>query len=1636
MKFKILFIALLCSAFSWGQVSILSAGTAYTQNFNTLATSGTTNVWADNTTIASWYSNRTVYIGDDGTNTTGGIHSYGTTASSERALGTLTSGSVATAYIGGRYINNTGASVASFDISYRGEEWRQNATAQTLVFEYQVGATTLTTGTWTPVTSLNFTGPKIGTAGALDGNVSGNFLTIIGNVTVAVNNGQEIWFRWTKTSSNSSGLAIDDVSVTASLSVGCSTPTNQTATLTTSNSTPTSADFSWSNGGGATGTVITVRPTATAEVAPVNATSYTPNTNYTTAPETAVSSGNKVVYLNTGATTTTTSLTPGTQYTATAYAYNTPNCYFTTLPETVSFYTLANEPTAHAASFSCNTIATSQINLSFSAANTITNASGYIILYGENTIPTGVPTDGAFHAPGTVFGNATVAGYTATAADTTLNVTGLNGGTTYYFMLVPYGITAATSPTFNYRTTATIPITSGCITSLAPEINVKGIIGSNPSIADGDTTPQGTDNTLFTTIVVGNSQAKNFRIQNLGNAPLSITTITKVGGTAPSDFAVSGITLPTSIAVGASLDFTVTFSPSAAGTRNTTLTIANNDANENPYDFVIQGTGTVVASIDMNVKGNAQSIPDNSIYPIGTNFTAFGIATVGVTTVTRTFTIENLGTTDMTLSGTPFVVVTGPHAALFTVTAQPASATVTGGSSVTFDITFNPNTPGAKNATVVIASNDPDENPYNFNISGTAKGTNNIYVYGNGNDVNSGATTTALTNLTNFGSNAVTTGVKQNTFVVSNLSGASRYFSNITISGPDAAMFSVVAQTTNNALGSGNSTSFTINFTPTTIGTKNATITFSSYTDSARTLQDSNDPPTYTFAVSGIGIVYTVCNIGAVQTIAQQDFETAPATPTLGYAYTTDGTVTVAGGTYDNGSGPKNAFVGAKSFQFTGIGTGAVKTTVITLNAVDASQYTSVNLSLKTGAFRTGTTQGLDVNDFVQVESSTDGGTNWSTEAVLRAYSNSRWDFAATGVFNAYYTGTNNGATIDSRNGNAELPNGYATYYVRNLPAASNLLLRLTLTVDRNDEIWAIDNIKIEGQIPQITTWDGATWSAGFPTSNMKAIFDGNYTTSALPNQGSIQACECQINSGKIVAIAAGYNFEIQSNLTNEGVLNIANNASLIQINDGAINSGAGVTNATRTTSSYELYDYTYWSSPIFNPTFNSALSAWRMDYSFLFNTANFQDILTAATGAAPADSFDDNGDAWQHVAGTDLMIPAKGYAVMAPTSGTFPTTANVTFSGKPNNGIITIPMALSQNASNANDDFNLIGNPYPSAIYADSFINLNANISGTLYFWTHIGNISTSNPGPDLFNFITDDYAMYNLSGGTAASSTGSTVPTGYIASGQGFFVEATTATEVTFNNLMRNKNYNNTSFYRPAANNLTTNKLGDDPVKSRVWLNFQNPDGMFSQQLIAYDANATLGYDRGYDGFVNLARNYVSFYSFIDNDKYRIQSRSSFNMDDIVPLGFFCAVTGNFTISINSFDGVFANQNIYLQDNLLNTIHDLKQAPYSFTSNYGTYNNRFVLRYTDTALGSESFETIDNNLVLAASNNQISIRSTVQKMTSVVVYDLLGREIAKDTNTLENEIVFTNIKAKNQALIVKIKLENGQTVTRKIIL
>jgi uncharacterized protein len=214
-------------------VSLTTLGTPITQNFDTLATSGATNTWTDDSTLLGLYAqfslqptNPTIYIANAGSTSNGAIYSFGTGTSTERAFGSVASGTPGNIFYALKLTNNTGSTITSLDIDYIGEQWRNggNTSAQQLDFQYQVAspgtitdANAPSTG-WTDFNTLDFVSPTVGaTAVALDGNTAANQTAKSANLPVTVSGGQEIWLRWmdTNDAGNDHGLAIDDFSVTA-----------------------------------------------------------------------------------------------------------------------------------------------------------------------------------------------------------------------------------------------------------------------------------------------------------------------------------------------------------------------------------------------------------------------------------------------------------------------------------------------------------------------------------------------------------------------------------------------------------------------------------------------------------------------------------------------------------------------------------------------------------------------------------------------------------------------------------------------------------------------------------------------------------------------------------------------------------------------------------------------------------------------------------------------------------------------------------------------------------------------------------------------------------------------------------------------------------------------------------------------------------------------------------------------------------------------------------------------------------------------------------------------------------------------------------------------------------------------------
>ncbi|AWA29033.1 hypothetical protein HYN48_02425 [Flavobacterium magnum] len=499
-------------------------------------------------------------------------------------------------------------------------------------------------------------------------------------------------------------------------------------------------------------------------------------------------------------------------------------------------------------------------------------------------------------------------------------------------------------------------------------------------------------------------------------------------------------------------------------------------------------------------------------------------------------------------------------------------------------------------------------------------------------------------------------------------------------------------------------------------------------------------------------------------------------------------------------------------------------------------------------------------------------------------------------------------------------------------------------------------------------------------------------------NNLTVTASTLQIDANKLLTVTNAIN-------TIDNAIDVKNNGNLVQINDGI--SDTGKIYATRISRAMVENDYVYWGTPVQENALPQLPSGFDTAYEWNLN-GNY-------------DGY------WDGMAAT---TPGRGFITRVSAAGQG-AGQNFVFNGTPNNGVVTVPGDSYDGVTPSSGNSILLGNPYPSAIYASSFITDPANlnkIGGTLYFWTS----STVYTGGE---YNTNDYATWNLSGATGVkastdfSSNDNLKPTGKIASGQGFFAVLLEDYNVTFNNGMRVRTTaDNTQFFRNSNESQTVADEG------KLWLNLSNDNHAFRQMLVAYVNGATNGYDNLFDGN-SITSNEVNFYSLADQKTLVIQGRAvPFTDSDLVPLGLRVTNPGNYTITLDSTEGFFANaQDIYVEDLQLGIIHDLNAAPYQFTTDAGTFDSRFVLRYTNGTLNTDTFES--ENVAVAVNKNLLSIKSVRENISAVAVFDIAGRKVFEKGDLQTHEFSARDIVLNHQALIVKITLDNGTTVTKKIV-
>ena len=614
--------------------------------------------------------------------------------------------------------------------------------------------------------------------------------------------------------------------------------------------------------------------------------------------------------------------------------------------------------------------------------------------------------------------------------------------------------------------------------------------------------------------------------------------------------------------------------------------------------------------------------------------------------------------------------------------------------------------------------------------------------------------------------------------------------------------------------------------------------------------------------------------------------------------------------------------------------------------------------------------------------------------------------------YNLPYNAPSN--TFPSISVNNVVNSDLATYKVKVSNTNGTVILPVTLS---------------EGGTP--TFWNGSAWQSPFGSvvdEERGLVFSTSYNQA-----GDLKACDCTVTSGNNVTLPIGSKMILYDELTVQpaipagpensyvppGTFTLENNASLVQIKAVSTNENTGKITMKRVASNLHTNDYVYWSSPVDN-----------------FSISNIPGNLTYQweTNATNANGTSGN---WEPASG--IMMAGEGYIKRVPSAALF--TAN--FSGKPRNGLISIPVDLTATPTvDPNDnDWNLIGNPYPSAINAVKFLNLpeNNSIEGAVYLWTHENAISsTQNPtnSPFYENFAYnygDEYLTHNETGSNP-SAPEDVFFAGNIAAGQAFFVKALANGNVTFKNELRYNSsedaYNNNEFFR--ANEI--NSPAENSEKQLLWLSLVNDNAVAVTTLIGYAEGATYDKDRMFDALTNGGT--FSIYSLIANDQMIIQGRPlPFVESDIVPLGIKMGQNGIYTLALDNLKGsIFEDpqQPIYIEDLYLNVVHDLRLSPYTFIGESGSTNDRFMLRYTtDDTLAVN--EEISSNTFVFINTSELQVRSS-QSIESIQVYDLNGKLLIDQKNKSHNAEWHMPFPYARGVYFATIQLENGILLKKKL--
>ncbi|MBL4585819.1 MAG: choice-of-anchor D domain-containing protein, partial [Flavobacteriales bacterium] len=502
-------------------------------------------------------------------------------------------------------------------------------------------------------------------------------------------------------------------------------------------------------------------------------------------------------------------------------------------------------------------------------------------------------------------------------------------------------------------------------------------------------------------------------------------------------------------------------------------------------------------------------------------------------------------------------------------------------------------------------------------------------------------------------------------------------------------------------------------------------------------------------------------------------------------------------------------------------------------------------------------------------------------------------------------------------------------------------------------------------------------WSSGaMPIITTNAIIPTTPVGGNMPSiDTNAEVNDLTIETGATLTFPTGVtNLTVDGVLDNSGTVYIENDASLVQTT-GSTLTGSGTFQVQRQGHTGQRFNF--WSSPM---TSSGVLGS---AYAYNSNTS---------TQDENDDQPSDPG--WSAYGGT--MTSGVGYA----GSGW----GMATFTGTVNNGDINTSLVyyafngFYDASSGAGTPFNLVGNPYPSAIYAGQFLEDNSDLYATIYFWN-----DDASSGAD---YQRNDFSIWNyaggLNGGGAASPSGQgsgLTPNGGISSGQGFLVRTLGAGAVAnFNNGQRVTGPNNQLFRMNGENN-------------RLWFSIENEaDSLFNQILIGALEDATEAEDNGYDAVKMRSGNSISISAIGNGLEHAIMAFPPPAITKTIPLRVNTEADGTHVFKAQTIEN-FSEFALYLDDAQTGMSYQIEEGvgiPVQLAA--GEYLNRFYLNLVRTSFVGIA-EAAQGGLTAYASNNLLYVGCTQCATNATIeLLDMSGRVVMqqqKPTFTDGNTII-----------------------------